>query len=82
MAPAWQGRGLMREALSAVLGFGFDRMQLARVEANVVPENEPSLRLLGQLGFREIELRRGRGFWKGESHDLIYLLLDRKDWHE
>lgn len=82
LAPAWQGHGLMREALSAVLGFGFDRMQLARVEANVVPENEPSLRLLRRLGFHEVELRRGHGFWKGESHDLIHLLLDRKDWHE
>lgn len=82
LAPAWQGRGLMREALSAVLGFGFDRMRLARVEANVVPENEQSLRLLRHLGFREVELRRGRGFWKGESHDLIHLLLRREDWHE
>lgn len=81
LAPAWQGRGLMREALASVLGFGFDRMQLARVEANVVPENEPSLWLLRRLGFHEVELRRGHGFWKGESHDLIYLLLDREDWH-
>lgn len=82
LSPEWQGQGLMREALSAVLGFGFDRMRLARVEANVVPENGPSRRLLRRLGFREVELRRGRGFWKGESHDLIYHLLYREDWHE
>ncbi len=82
LAPAYQGRGLMREALSAVLGFGFDRMRLERVEANVVPGNEPSLRLLRRLGFREVELRRARGFWKGESHDLIHHLLYREDWHD
>lgn len=82
LAPAWQGQGLMREALTAVLGFGFDRMRLQKVEANVVPGNEPSLRLLRRLGFHEVELRRGRGFWKGESHDLIHHLLHREDWHE
>ncbi len=82
LAPAWQGQGLMREALSAVLTFGFDRMQLRQVEANVVPGNEPSLRLLQRLGFREVELRRGRGVWKGQSHDLIHHLLGREDWHE
>ncbi len=82
LAPAWQGQGLMREALAAVLSFGFARMQLRRVEANVVPDNAPSLRLLQRLGFCEVELRRGRGFWKGESHDLIHLLLHREDWHE
>ena len=82
LAPAWQGQGLMREALSAVLTFGFQQMQLQKVEANVVPENGPSLRLLRRLGFREVELRRGRGFWKGQSHDLLHHLLHREDWHE
>ncbi len=82
LAPAWQGQGLMREALTAILGFGFDRMQLAWVEANVVPENEPSLRLLRRLGFRERELRRGSGFWKGEAHDLIHLRLHKESRHD
>ncbi len=82
LSPAWQGRGLMREALSAVLTFGFQRMQLQQVEANVVPGNEPSLRLLRRLGFREVELRRGRGVWKGQTHDLIHHLLHQEDWHE
>lgn len=82
LAPAWQGQGLMREALSSVLTFGFSQMQLQRVEANVVPGNEPSLRLLQRLGFRALELRRERGVWKGQSHDLIHHLLHREDWHE
>ena len=81
LASAWQGRGLMREALTAIIGFGFGQMQLRQVEANVVPGNEASLRLLRRLGFREVELRRGRGFWKGQPHDLIHLLLFREDWH-
>ncbi|MDQ2800514.1 MAG: GNAT family N-acetyltransferase [Armatimonadota bacterium] len=82
LSPDWQGRGLMREALAAVLAFGFSEMQLEKIEANVVPENEPSLRLLRRLGFQEVELRRERGFWKGRSHDLIHLLRHRKDGDE
>ena len=82
LAPAWQGQGLMREALAAVLAFGFGQMQLQQVEANVVPENEPSRRLLRRLGFREVELRRGHGVWKGQSHDLLRYLLHREDRHE
>lgn len=79
LSPDRQGQGLMREALEAVLAFGFDTMRLERIEANVVPENEASLHLLRRLGFQEIELRRERGFWKGRSHDLIHLLRHRKD---
>ena len=77
----WQGHGLMREALSAMLAFGFDRMGLNRVEALVVPENEPSLRLLRRLGFEEEGLLREYGFWKGRFHDLRLFSLLKKDWN-
>jgi len=49
--PGWWGRGLMSEALRAILAFGFERMGLARVEAYVMTDNEPSCRLLERLGF-------------------------------
>ena len=77
----WQERGLMREALSAALSFGFDRMDLNRVEALVVPENEPSQRLLRRLGFVEEGLLREHSFWKGRFHDLLLFSLLRKDWN-
>lgn len=82
LSPDWQGQGLMGEALTAVLAFGFAKMKLEQIEANVVPENEPSLRLLRRLGFQEVKLRREHGFWKGRPHDLIHLLRCRKGWHE
>ena len=79
--PDWQGRGLMREALSAALAFGFTQMDLNRVEALVVPENEPSLCLLRRLGFAEEGLLRDYGFWKGRFHDLRLFSLLQKDWN-
>jgi ribosomal-protein-alanine N-acetyltransferase len=46
-----QGRGYMREALEAVLGFAFDTWGLHRVMANHLPTNERSAALLRRLGF-------------------------------
>lgn len=54
-----QGRGLMQEALQAVLAaaFGAD-LNLHRVQAAVRPENTRSLSLLQRLEFREIGLAK------------------------
>jgi ribosomal-protein-alanine N-acetyltransferase len=46
-----QGRGLMREALSAAIPYVFENLRLHRIMANYVPTNERSGRLLRQLGF-------------------------------
>ncbi len=81
LAPEWQGRGLMREALTAMLAFGFGPMQLNRVEALVVPGNAPSRHLLLRLGFQQEGLLRQHGFWKGQFHDLHLFSLLKKDWH-
>lgn len=45
------GQGLMFEALSAVLKFAFETLELHRVMANHLPENLRSARLLRRLGF-------------------------------
>lgn len=78
--PSARGQGLMREALGAVLDWGFAQMALHRVEAQVHPENQPSLRSVERLGFVREGLLREVGFWGGRHHDLWqYGLLDR-DW--
>lgn len=45
------GQGLMREALTALLGHFFHAFDVHRVEATVEPDNLPSRRLLEGLGF-------------------------------
>jgi len=52
------GRGLATEALAAILSFGFQEMQLNRVEAQTIVDNLPSVRLLLRLGFRQEGVRR------------------------
>ena len=76
---AW-GAGLMTEALSVVLAWGFEHMELNRVEAQVHPENAASTKLLATLGFvREGHLREA-GFWLGQHHDLLHFALLRREY--
>jgi len=48
----FEGRGLMHEALQVALRHVFESLRLHRVQANHLPENLRSARLLQRLGFR------------------------------
>ena len=47
------GRGVMPTALALVVDHCFAEVGLHRIEANIRPENGPSLRVVQKLGFRE-----------------------------
>ena len=73
------GQGYAREAVRALLRFAFDRLDLHRVEADVHPDNAPSLRLLERLGFRREGLLRQRWFTYGAWSDSVVLGLLRDE---
>lgn len=50
--PEFQGKGYMNEALSKVIGFGFNKMNLNVIEAYTHKNNEPSIRLLLRNKFK------------------------------
>lgn len=50
--PYW-GRGLMSEAVDAVLRFAFDSLGVSEVRSSVFDHNHASLRLQQKFGFRE-----------------------------
>lgn len=50
--PAFRGQGLAREAAAATLEYGMKTLALRRVVAITVVDNQPSIRLLEQLGMR------------------------------
>jgi ribosomal-protein-alanine N-acetyltransferase len=52
LLPEAQGKGLMQEALSNVIKFGFEEMNLAELEAFTHAENEKSINLLEKCGFQ------------------------------
>lgn len=64
--PEYQRKGFMSEAMELIVPYGFNIMDLHRIEAVVEPENLASIWLLEKLGFmqeavfREAELKNGK----------------------
>ena len=75
---AW-GQGLMPDALTTVIDHAFDDLKLHRIEADVDPRNEASLRLLERLGFRREGYLRERYLKDGEIQDTVFFGLLRSD---
>jgi ribosomal-protein-alanine N-acetyltransferase len=73
-------QGYMREALTAILNFGFDEMKLHRVQAETHPDNTASIGLAMRLGFRFEGIHREQAFWSGRYHDLNCYSLLEQDW--
>lgn len=76
--PFWR-QGIMTEALRAIIAYGFDEMDLNRIQATVMPGNTASVRLLEGLGFQQEGLLRGYERWgsKGYLDLLMFSLLER-----
>jgi len=77
--PAW-GQGYMNEALDALLRYGFEQLNLNRVEADVDPRNTGSTRALERLGFRQEGLLRERWIVMDEVSDSAMFGLLRAEW--
>jgi [ribosomal protein S5]-alanine N-acetyltransferase len=74
------GKGLMQEALEALVGCAFGSMGLRRLEAEVDPRNRASARLLQRVGFTKEGLLRQRWVAKGEARDVEMYGLLRSEW--
>ena len=68
---AHEGRGLMREALEATVEHMFAVLKLHRIQANYVPDNARSGRLLERLGFVGEGLARDYLFIDGAWRDHV-----------
>jgi len=78
--PDHWGRGFAGEALGFVIARAFDAHGLPKVEADVDPRNERSIKLLRRLNFRETG-RKERTWLVGEEWcDSVYLELDATSW--
>jgi [ribosomal protein S5]-alanine N-acetyltransferase len=78
---AQEGRGLMREALTAALADVFGpRVALHRVQANARPENTRSLLLLARLGFVVEGVAKQYLFIDGAWRDHVLTALRAPDW--
>lgn len=74
------GRRLASRAVPLVVGFAFESLALHRLEADVDPRNEASLRLLDRLGFRREGYLRERHKVDDERQDSVMLGLLAPEW--
>ena len=73
----YKNKGLMTEALRAVLQYGFGEMKLNRVEALLADYNIPSVKLVEKFGFKREGVMRGHYFVDGTAEDsVVYGLLE------
>ena len=80
LAERYQGQGLMREALAAVIPFVFHRFHLHRLEANYMPRNERSGRTLAAVGFAKEGLAQKYLLINGVWEDHILTAKLNPEW--
>lgn len=74
--PDHQGKGIMQEAVAAVLNYGFETMKLHSIEANVNPNNASSIKLLERNNFVKEAHFKENYFYDGKFLDsAIYSLI-------
>jgi RimJ/RimL family protein N-acetyltransferase len=72
--PQW-GNGMGREISSAVLAYGFNELNMNRIELSVLASNTRALRLYEGLGFAREGLKRQAQYRNGEYLDVVMMAL-------
>ena len=77
------GAGYMNEALQRIIKYGFENLNLMRIEGLIYPENTSSRKSLEKLGFKEEGLLRDYMFFRDKMTDLLmYSLLKKEFWNQ
>ncbi|MGG6310377.1 GNAT family N-acetyltransferase [Paenibacillus macerans] len=74
-----QGKGLMTEVIEAVVAHAFQELKLHRIEANIMPRNQASLRVVEKLGFVNEGISRDYLKINGKWEDHIHMVLINED---
>lgn len=79
LSKEYWNQGVMSEVLPKLISFGFENLELNRIEALVMPGNKPSLKLLNKFGFSEEGLLHEYALFKGKYTDLVMLSLLKRN---
>jgi len=72
---AENNKGYMTEGLERVINLAFNELQLHRIEANIMPKNKASLKVVEKLGFNHEGLARKYLKINGKWEDHIHMVL-------
>jgi ribosomal-protein-alanine N-acetyltransferase len=75
--PAFQGKGIMSEAIKRIIEFGFKEIELNTIEAYTHKENDSSTKLLQKYNFKQDAERIDK-----ENNDNIIFTLSKEQHYE
>ncbi len=73
------GKGYVSEATKALLDFGFNELQLVRIQARCFADNIGSERVMQKVGMTYEGTMRKAKFAKGKHHDIKMYAILRED---
>lgn len=76
------GRGVATAAARLAARFGFEELDLRRLELVIEPDNAASIRVAEKLGARREGLLRSRLNVNGEQRDAVMFSLTASDWSD
>jgi RimJ/RimL family protein N-acetyltransferase len=80
--PASQGKGYGTEAVGLLLEYGFQTLNLNRIELRVYANNPRAIRCYEKCGFSREGLRREARWWEGRWWDVLDYAILARDWFE
>jgi ribosomal-protein-alanine N-acetyltransferase len=80
-ADYWR-KGYATEALKAVISFGFNELQVNRIEAEVMQGNTASEKLLARLRFTKEGILRQWMYWNDQYYDMSMFSLLQSDFRQ
>lgn len=80
LKPHYWNQGLVTEAIGAIIDYGFSILSVNRIEAEVMPGNDRSMRVLEKAGFLHEGLLREWLPVDGTHQDMHMFSLLKSDW--
>ena len=78
--PEFRGRGLGGEALTLILNYAFNELNLHRVGLDVISTNERAIRAYRKAGFKEEGRMRESVYRDGQRADRVMMSILRDEW--
>ena len=79
LKPEYWNKGIVTEAIKAIVNYGFDTLQVNRIEAEVMSGNVFSERVLEKCDFKNEGLLRSWMFWNDKHFDMTIFSILKSD---
>ncbi|MCI0709573.1 MAG: GNAT family N-acetyltransferase [Chloroflexi bacterium] len=78
--PAYREKGYGTEAMRLMLDYGFNELNLNRVELTVSSFNPRAIHVYKKVGFKEEGILRQCDYNDGQYYDVLVMSLLREEW--